>query len=211
MLSLLGTHWHASSDDALEILRVRDVGGRHTPLTGVQSRFGWNHPGPVLLWGLAPFNWPLGPTGVLFEVGLLNACVLVASLFVARRRGGLAFVVILGIAVLVLLRALGSAVLIDPWNPWVAVLPFLLYLLLAWSVAERDFGALPALVAVGSFLAQTHVAYAPLVLGAGALAGVLALLGPRDEADPERPSDGGHCSAARLLPPPSRSCSGSRR
>jgi hypothetical protein len=186
LLSLLGTHWHASSDDALEILRVRDVGGRHTPLTGVQSRFGWNHPGPVLFWGLAPFNWMFGPTGVLFGVGLLNACVLVASLFVARRRGGLAFVVILGIAVLVLLRALGSAVLIDPWNPWVAVLPFLLYLLLAWSVAERDFGALPALVAVGSFLAQTHVGYAPLVLGAGAVAGALAFVGPRD-AEPDRP------------------------
>jgi hypothetical protein len=61
----------------------------------------------------------------------------------------------------------------------VAVLPFLLYLLLAWSVAERDYGALPALVAVGSFLVQTHVGYAPLVLGAGGIAGVLAFVGPR--------------------------------
>ena len=180
LLSLIGTHWHPSSDDALELLRVHDVGGRHTPLTGAQSRFGWHHPGPLLFWGLAPFNWALGPTGVLFGVGFLNVAALVASLFVARRRGGLAFVVVLGIAVLVLLRALGSIVLIDPWNPWVAVLPFLLYLLLAWSVAERDFGALPAMVAVGSFLVQTHVGYAPLVLGAGGIAGVLACVGPRD-------------------------------
>src|SRR5690242_4789377 len=80
LISLLGTHWHASGDDALELLRVREVGGRHTPLTGVQSRFGWNHPGPLLFWGLAPFNWVLGPTGVLFGVGLLNAASLVASL-----------------------------------------------------------------------------------------------------------------------------------
>jgi hypothetical protein len=120
---------------------------------------------------------------VLFGVGLLNIAALVATLFVARRRGGLAFVVVLGIAMLVLLRALGSIVLIDPWNPWIAVLPFLLYLLLAWSVAERDFGALPAVVAVGSFLVQTHVGYAPLVLGAGGIAAVLAFVGPR-EAEP---------------------------
>src|SRR4051812_34887712 len=178
--SLIGTHWHASGDDALELLRIREVGSRHMPLTGAQSRFGWNHPGPLLFWGLAPFNWAFGPSGVLVGVGLLNAAALVATLFIARRRGGLAFVVVLGIAMLALLRALGSIVLIDPWNPWVAVVPFLLYLLLAWSVAERDYGALPALVAVGSFLAQTHVGYAPLVLGAGGIAGMLAFVGPRD-------------------------------
>lgn len=181
LISLLGTHWHASSDDALELLRVRDIGGRHTPLTGAQSRFGWNHPGPLLFWLLAPFYRVFGETGVLFGVGLLNGVALVGALFLARRRGGLEFVVILSIALLVLLRALGSTVLIDPWNPWVAVLPFLAFVLLAWSVAERDFATLPWIVAVGSFLVQTHVGYAPIVIGVGGTAGVLAFYGPRIE------------------------------
>jgi hypothetical protein len=180
LISLLGTHWHAASDDALELLRIRDVLGRHTPLTGVQSRFGWNHPGPLLFWVLAPFERAFGETGVLFGVGLLNCVALFAALFVAWRRGGIAFVVILSIALLLLLRALGSTVLIDPWNPWVAALPFLAYVLLAWSVAERDWVALPLAVAVGSFLVQTHVGYAPIVIGVGGAAGVLSCVGPRD-------------------------------
>jgi hypothetical protein len=181
LLALIGTHWHPSSDDAIEVLRIRDVGGRHTPLTGAPSRYGWDHPGPLLFWLLAPSRWVAGNTGVLVGVVCINGAALAAALLLARRRGGLPFAVLLGVAMLILVRALGANLLIDPWNPWVAVLPFLVYLLLAWSVAERDLAALPWLVAVGSFLVQTHVGYAPLVAGAGATAVVLALLRHPDE------------------------------
>ena len=37
MISLVGYRWHPVSDLALEALRVKDVGGHHTPLVGVQS------------------------------------------------------------------------------------------------------------------------------------------------------------------------------
>src|SRR3954451_18045644 len=181
LISLIGTHWHPATDQALEVLRIRDIGGRHTPLTGVQSRFGWDHPGPLMFWLLAPFRWAAGDTGVLVGVACINGAAIVAALVLARRRGGLPFAVLLGVALLLLLRSLGLDLLIDPWNPWVAVLPFLLYMLLAWSVADRDLVALPALAGVGSFLVQTHVGYLPLVVGAGATAGVLALLRGRDE------------------------------
>jgi hypothetical protein len=184
LVSLLGSHWHPSSDDALEVLRVRDVGGRHTPLTGVQSRFGWDHPGPLMFWVLAPFNWIFGTTGVLFGVGIVNGAATVGALLVARRRGGMTLLVIVAIGTLLLMRALGTNLLIDPWNPWFAVMPFLFYAFLAWSVAERDYVALPWLVGVGSFLVQTHVGYAPIVLGMGAVAAVLAFVGPRDDATP---------------------------
>jgi hypothetical protein len=181
LVSLLGAHWHPSSDDALEVLRVRDVGGRHTPLTGVQSRFGWDHPGPLMFWVLAPFNWVFGTTGILFGVGIVNGAATVGALLVARRRGGMLLLVVVAIGTLLLLRALGTNLLIDPWNPWFAVMPFLLYALLAWSVAERDYGALPWAVGVGSFLVQTHVGYAPLVIGMGAGGAVLAFVGPHDD------------------------------
>ncbi len=173
LVSVLGRHWHPSSDDALEVLRIHDVGGRHTPLTGVQSRYGFDHPGPLLFWVLAPFRWVAGDTGVLIGVITLNAAVCVGALVVARRRGGLALAAIVGVALLVLERALGMTLLADPWNPWVSVLPFFVYVLLAWSLAERDLACLPWLAGVGSFLIQTHVGYAPLVLGLAALATLL--------------------------------------
>jgi hypothetical protein len=181
LISLVGTHWHPTSDNALEVLRIRDVGGRHTPLTGVQSRLGWDHPGPALFWLLAPFRWVAGDTGILVGVACINGAAIVTALLLARRRAGLRFVVVLSVAMLVLARAQGATLLIDPWNPWVAVLPFLAYMVLAWCVADRDVVALPALVAVGSFLVQTHVGYTPLVVGAGATAVALSFLRRKDE------------------------------
>ena len=65
--------WHPASDVAVEVLRIREVGGRHTPLVGVHSRYGWDHPGPVLFWALAPFSWLFGTAGVLVGVVVLNA------------------------------------------------------------------------------------------------------------------------------------------
>jgi hypothetical protein len=182
LASLVAAHWHPSSDTALEVLRIRDVGGRHTPLTGVQSRYGWDHPGPAMFWVLAPFYWLRGDTGILFGVGLLNAVAVAGAVIVAWRRGGQALTVIVGIGALLLERALGSNFLVDAWNPWIALVPFFAYVLLAWSIAERDFVALPWAVGVGSFLIQTHVGYAPLVLGIGTIAAVLAFAGPRPDA-----------------------------
>ena len=50
------------------------------------------------------------------------------------------------------------------------VLPFLLFVLLAWSVAEQDWATLPWLIGIGSFVVQTHVGYAPVAIGLGAIA-----------------------------------------
>ena len=177
LINLVGTHWFPASDQALEVLRIGDVGGRRTPLVGVQSRFGWDHPGPLLFWWSAPFRWVFGNTGVLFGIGLLNGAAITGSVLVARRRGGLPLVVAFAVVFLALLQGLGIDLLVDPWNPWVAVVPFLLYLLLAWSLAERDYALLPWLVAVGTFLVQTHVGYAPLVGGITVVAIALAAFG----------------------------------
>jgi hypothetical protein len=177
VVSIVGTHWHPASDLALEVLRIRDVGGHHTPLVGVQSRFGWDHPGPLMFWLFAPFNWLFGQTGLLAAAAVANAAALAGSLFVALRRGGLPLLAFVAVVGAVLSHALGPNVLIEPWNPWVPVLPFLLYVLLAWSVAERDWAALPWLVGIGSFVVQTHVGYAPVAIGLGAIACALGAYG----------------------------------
>jgi hypothetical protein len=113
----------------------------------------------------------------------LNGAALAGALLVGRRRGGLPLVVLVGIVALILMRALRQTLLIGPWNPWVAVLPFLLYLMLAWSVADADVYALPALVVVGSFSAQTYIGFLPLVVLVGVAA--LALLWLRRKTEPK--------------------------
>jgi hypothetical protein len=168
--SLLGYHWYPSSDLALEVLRIKDVGGRHTPLVGMQSRFDWSHPGPLMFWVFAPAYRVFGNTGLLVGAAALNAAAVIGALFVARRRGGLPMLAIVAVIAAVLVHALGPELLIQIWNPWVPVLPFLLYVLLAWSVAERDWPALPWLVGIGSLVVQSHVSYAPVVFGLGFLA-----------------------------------------
>ncbi len=176
-LSLLGRHWYASSDQAFEVLRIGDVGGRHTPLVGVPSRFGWYHPGPLLFLLLAPAQRLLGETGVLAGTALLNAAALVGVAIVARRRGGTALVLWTGLLVAALVHAMGPGLLLDPWNPWLALLPFLCFVMLAWSVVCGDHPAIPWAVGVGSFVVQTHVGYALLVVGLLAIALTVAALG----------------------------------
>ena len=46
--------WLPVSDLAFLEAKVRDVGGADTPLTGVYSRLGFDHPGPLESWVLAP-------------------------------------------------------------------------------------------------------------------------------------------------------------
>ena len=173
-VSLVGRHWHPASDLALQLLQIDDVGGRHTPLTGAHSRYGWDHPGPLLFWLLAPFDWLFGTTGVLVGTALLNTAAMVGALFVARRRGGVTLTALVAVMLLVLTLANDTDLFVNPWNPWVAVLPFFTYLLLAWSLADGDIVMLPWLIGVGSFIVQAHVGYAPLVLGAGVIGGVMA-------------------------------------
>jgi len=204
IVSLVGNHWHPASDLALEVLRIREVGGHHTPLVGAQSRFGWDHPGPLMFWLFAPFNWVFGQTGLLAGAGIVNAAALVGSLYVAFRRGGVALLALVAVVGALLTHALGPDLLVEPWNPWVPVLPFLLYVLLAWSVAERDWAALPWLVGIGSFVVQTHVGYAPVAIGLGTIACAIGAYGARragrrDRQDAEATATPGRMSARRWV------------
>ena len=136
--------------------------------------FDWDHPGPLLFWLVAPFTWVFGPMGALIGVGVANAAALVGSLVVARRRGGREATILVAVVLLALCAGLGNDLLIDVWNPWVAVLPFFTYMLMAWSIADLDLRVLPYMVVVGTFAVQAHVGYAALVVGIGACAGLLA-------------------------------------
>jgi hypothetical protein len=148
-----------SFDPALLELGVSAV-GEHSVLVGPYSRFGWNHPGPLYLYWLAVPYRLFGSTYPALAVGavFVNLAAAVGLVLVALRRGSTALATWTGVAVIVYLAAAGP-VAFDTWNPWVTILPFALALLLAWTFACGDLWAFPVLVAVATFLVQTHVAY----------------------------------------------------
>ena len=159
----LRSHLWSTSDLALIELRVRDVGGRYTPLVGAFSRYGWNHPGPLLFYSLAAPYRLFGSSGSALSAAgaLLNLIAALGCVWVFWRRGGAAGAGFGAVVLLVLLRALAVEVLAFPWNPFAIVLPFLFLMLVVWSVLDGDDWMLPLAVAVASFCAQSHVGSAP--------------------------------------------------
>ncbi|MCC5952271.1 MAG: hypothetical protein JJU45_09270 [Acidimicrobiia bacterium] len=163
-LVALGRPWWPASDWALIDLRTRDVGTTDTPLVGVFSRVGWNHPGPLLFWLFAPIQRLAGsPAGLMAAAALWNAVSLTTALWLARRTGGRGFLLLVGSAMSVMVVVLGG-VLVDPWNPWIAVLPFAVFVLATWTTSTGDLVGIPLAVISGSFVVQAHIGYAALVV-----------------------------------------------
>lgn len=170
-LAALGREWHPASDWALIELAVRDVGA-DTPLVGPFSRFGWNHPGPMLFWVLAVPYRILGSssTAVLTGAAALNVACIGGIGWIAHRRGGWPLLAWTSALLALLLLGAPDDLLVDPWNPSIVVLPFALLMLLSWSLTAGDHRLAPLWVLVASFILQSHVGYAPVVVVLGAWA-----------------------------------------
>jgi hypothetical protein len=178
-LSAIGAHWNPAGDQALEVMRIRDVATGHTPLLGPWSRFGWAHPGPALFWIMTPWYRALGNDGVLMGTAVLNLAAAVGVVLVASRIAPAAGV-LAGAVTGVVAAALGLDFLLYPWNPWSAFFPFVLFLVFVWIVRAGRVAGLAGAVVVGSFVVQTHASYlAPVVglLAFAALGVVLAACG----------------------------------
>ena len=78
----------------------------------------------------------------------------------------------------ILTRSLGGEVLTSAWNPVVTVFPMLLFVLAVWSVTCGDQWQLLTVVAVGAFLAQSHVGTG-LVVAVGVVVAAGALIASR--------------------------------
>ena len=156
--------WRPSGDWAVLTMRVEDV-GRDTPLVGPYSRFGWNHPGPLMYWLLA-FPYHLfgdKPEASLAAAATLNALTVAALSAVAWRRGRLPMVALTMTATAILIHAMGAATIRDPWNPFITLLPLALTVFLVWSVIEGDFWMWPPLAFLVSFELQSHIGYLPML------------------------------------------------
>lgn len=167
--ALFGRPWFPASDWAIEVLRIGDVGTRHTPLLGAPSRFGWFHPGPLFFWLMAPFQAAVGPNGTLVGTAIANGVAVAGALWVMRRRAGTVVMAWTAVVIALLIQGLGVGFLFDPWNPWVGLLPFFWFVTLVWGASEGDAPLIPIAVVVGSYSMQAHVGYAPLVIGVGLL------------------------------------------
>ena len=152
-------------DWALTELRVRDI-GHHPVVTGLYSRDGWSHPGPMDFYLLAPLYRLARSTSVSIDVGalLVNAAAIVGMAAVARRRGGTPLLLCTLLGVALLERTLGAGFLADPWNTYVTVLPLACLVLLTWGMTCGERWALPAGAVAATFLAQTHVGFVVIAL-----------------------------------------------
>ncbi len=191
--------WFPLGDDAVIAVKADDVFSGHPPLIGMPSTLSnvtaesaaserTSHLGPMLFWLIAiPERFGGRGLGVSLPVAMLAVAAMVGSVLAARRRLGDTAAIALAAGIAVMLVAFGRSVLATPWNPYVALLPLLWYLLLAWRVAVGEERALPLFVVVGSFVAQAHVLYLPTVGSVGVAALVAGWIARRGEARRDRP------------------------
>ncbi len=162
--------WYPTGDQAQAELRMLSLPG-DVPLVGAAGRIiaddgtQGNHPGPLMFWTTWPAYRLLGGSSWAFEAAtaLVNVAGLVAAVALVARRVGRAGTLWFGAVALVLVGGFGLDVLSQPWNPWVALVPFALLLLATWAVLDGARWPLVLAVAGGTYALQGHVGYAPLV------------------------------------------------
>lgn len=181
--------WTPVGDEAVIALRVDDVGSAATPLVGPYSTRGWSHPGPALYAILAVPHalGGLSESSMFAATGLVNALAVAAVGIVAWRLGRLRLVVVTAIGLAWLVHGIRPDILISFWNPYIALLPYVVFLYAAWAVACRHWRLLPVAAAAGSVLVQLHVAYTTLVVSAALVAALWLRVTRTDGAARPRP------------------------
>jgi hypothetical protein len=173
---LLWRPWVPVLDMAMTEFRVRDVGGRFTPLVGLPGRIGdfpdqGSHPGPWSFYLVAPFYRLAGSTAwgmELASIAINTACVGTIG-WLGHRRFGLpgatAFAALAAVAV----RGYGLTVLTHPWNPYFPVLLWMVALIATWFVLIGDHWMAPLATGTSVIAAQTHVSYLVIAIALNAL------------------------------------------
>ncbi len=176
--------WVPVGDDAAIAVLADDVFSGDSPLVGVRTTLGGTdseynarHLGPLEFWALAlPVRLSGGaPWGLVLGTVLVGIISILAVVWAAQRIGGTGAAVWAAALTAVGCWSLGRQLLADPWNPYIALLPILAALFLAWAAGAGEAWALPPLAFAVSFAAQAHLLYAPLalVLFAGAVVAVV--------------------------------------
>lgn len=154
-----------AGDQGIIATRAYDVFSSHSPLVGQYSLVSevvghlTYSPGPMLYWLIAlPARFG-SPHTIALVVGIANALCVLAIVALARRRGGIALMLAVAVAVAFMCRSFMPEALHDPWNPSAGLLPFALLVFLGWSLACGEHRLLPAVALLASFTAQCQVAF----------------------------------------------------
>jgi len=131
---------------------------------GAYSRFHWNHPGPLLYQVLTPLYVLSGQReiSIKWTVLLINIAALAGLLSVVARRAPVLSISI-GLALAPFLFR-EQRLLFWAWNPIVPILPFACAIALSGGISTGAVALLPLFYAVASFIVQSHVGFAPLVV-----------------------------------------------
>jgi hypothetical protein len=124
-----------------------------------------------------PVYLSLGAQSWSFYVAFLAFHAVVGGLVVVTvwRRGGPLLALIASGLLLVYVRAVGDEIFRVIWPPYVPLLPVALFFILAASGAAGSTPAMVGALVVGSFVVQTHVSTAPVVLTVLAVAPALRI------------------------------------
>lgn len=165
--------WFPTGDLAQAELHVRAV-PTHMPLLGAAGRFGTifeqgSHLGPAGAVALSVPYRLLGGSGwsLMAATAALHVAAIAGALVVCRRVAGAQAMGIVAVVIAVMVHSFGADWVLEPWNPWFGVFALLTVSMCAWGVWGGDHVLLVPFVVIGSFCAQVHVAYAPVVAGVG--------------------------------------------
>ncbi|MEO7370639.1 MAG: hypothetical protein ABIZ69_07250, partial [Ilumatobacteraceae bacterium] len=175
--AVAGSKWYLTGDFAHTEFLVRAIPG-HPPLIGVAARVQeqGSTPGPSMAYLLYPFYKLFGSSAFALAVAVdvLHVAAIVGALIVARRVGGTSIAAFTALALTATTMAVAPRFFLEPWNVWVPVFAFALFLVLIWALVNEHLALLPLAVAVGSHCVQTHISYTVLV--GGLLGGAVAWL-----------------------------------
>jgi len=176
---LSGDAWFPAGDMAQAELHMRGFFS-NPPLVGAAGRivsdtgFQGSHPGPGLWVAMLPVYLIGGRSShaLLAAAASVHIVSVVLAVRLAFHRGGRLLAVLTALAALLVIRASGPDFMVEPWNPWLAILPFAVFVFLIGEVvapiasAKHKRLSLIAAVIVGSYCLQCHAGYAVLVVGA---------------------------------------------
>ena len=176
---LSGDAWFPAGDMAQAELHMRGFLS-NPPLVGAAGRIvsdaglQGSHPGPGLWVAMLPVYLLGGRSShaLLAAAASVHIVSVILAVRLAVHRGGRLLAVLTALAALLVIRASGPDFMIEPWNPWLAILPFMIFIFLVGEVvapignARQKQWALVGAIIVGSYCIQCHAGYAVLVVGA---------------------------------------------
>jgi hypothetical protein len=170
----VATHWTPTQDLAVIDLRVRDVWSSDIPLAGAYSRFGWNHPGPVMFYALAVPSLLSGQAAWATLVGgvLFQAVAVVWLGRVSWKAGGTGLCFAFMLITTLSYASTGAWIVTEVWNPHLAFPWFILFVFYAWRLSLGETERLPGAIVASSVVAQLHVGYVYLLIAAVAAVSV---------------------------------------